>query len=570
MTTTKRYNQMKKTIVLLFAAVMALATLSACSVVEKVVYPEYEYTDSNNGLLMSGIGDSNIELIRESAKDGADLNSAELTSWRDSLKSSPLLFALSNGENTLGCMLELGADVNANNDGITTAIYRHGSPMKFDASGYTALMFAAGVSQNGITDQSYCSLQKVRMLIDAGADVNAQNHNGYMALDCCLEYNYDEHVAKLLMESGSKPTELTLTIVRGLLRFDDTYKRPSTISLPLAQMILKECGHGIKDLSAGEIAENLVLGNVDEAVEEIERKGVDEQDLKGTVLCAVAFGNGDVLDALEARSIKVETIDISGYDLISVAAQCGNIDVIEYLLDKGMSINGSGDSYSPLSSAIFNNEYETAQLLLSRGAIVSHNEAEDDLLRATYTDEKMLDLVYKSDAWEMDVIGMALQNAARIKNRNTFDYLYDNCVHKRKVYMDEMFVYVYLTPNLYDSYSYYVEKFIADGVNVTDKTYSVDRIYAPPLCTIVEGGSFENTKLLVQAGADVNEADPSGYTPLYYAVEHGYYDIVKYLLEQGADINETVDGDTIIEFAEPTKDVPMSQNVYECIRGYSK
>jgi ankyrin repeat protein len=49
-------------------------------------------------------------------------------------------------------------------------------------------------------------------------------------------------------------------------------------------------------------------------------------------------------------------------------------------------------------------------------------------------------------------------------------------------------------------------------------------------------GGSKMTKLLLDAGADVNEKTYGGYTPLLIAAGRGYTDVVKVLLEAGADV----------------------------------
>ena len=52
-----------------------------------------------------------------------------------------------------------------------------------------------------------------------------------------------------------------------------------------------------------------------------------------------------------------------------------------------------------------------------------------------------------------------------------------------------------------------------------------------------ENGHLEMVKFFVEKGADVNEKDVYGRTPLIRAYIHGYSDIVSYLAENGAEIN---------------------------------
>ncbi|MDN7245557.1 ankyrin repeat domain-containing protein [Planococcus shenhongbingii] len=50
-------------------------------------------------------------------------------------------------------------------------------------------------------------------------------------------------------------------------------------------------------------------------------------------------------------------------------------------------------------------------------------------------------------------------------------------------------------------------------------------------------GQTDKVRKLIRKGADVNEADDSGFTPLRWAVQEGQLDIVQLLLSHGADIN---------------------------------
>jgi uncharacterized protein len=63
-----------------------------------------------------------------------------------------------------------------------------------------------------------------------------------------------------------------------------------------------------------------------------------------------------------------------------------------------------------------------------------------------------------------------------------------------------------------------------------------------PLVLAAREGDLESTKLLIAAGADVNQTTEYGWTPLLTATNNRHYQLAAYLIDRGADVNKVNKG----------------------------
>lgn len=65
----------------------------------------------------------------------------------------------------------------------------------------------------------------------------------------------------------------------------------------------------------------------------------------------------------------------------------------------------------------------------------------------------------------------------------------------------------------------------------------VEPALASPIHDAAVAGDVELVELLIENGADVDDRDVHGYTPLILAIQAGNTDIAKVLIDNGADVN---------------------------------
>jgi len=250
---------------------------------------------------------------------------------RDKRGTTPLMYATASGSiDSVRALLAAGADVNAAND-----------------FGATALMW-------GITDA-----EKVRALLAAGADVRARSKMGRTPLYLAAANDGSSATVKLLLDRGANPTE-----------------RDSQQSTPLL------AAAGANDL----VSMRLLLEH-----------GADPNDSDGFGMTPLiqAAGNGNLkaIELLLGRGAKVNTVTkreigsgvkngpiaLGNFTALLAAAPAAGPDVVKVLIDAGADVNAVDvRNMTPLMLAIATDHADplVVKLLLERGSDPSRKDRE--------------------------------------------------------------------------------------------------------------------------------------------------------------------------------------------------
>ncbi|MEO8100222.1 MAG: ankyrin repeat domain-containing protein [Acidobacteriota bacterium] len=207
---------------------------------------------------------------------------------------------------------------------------------------------------------------------------------------------------------------------------------------------------------------------------------------------AAHFDDADMVKALLAAGANAKTTNRYGITPLSEAAINGNAGVVEMLLNAGADPNQPAtEGETPLMTASRTGNPAAVQALLKHGARV--NTAEEWRGQTA--------LMWAAAEEHPEVVKLLIANGAFIDAKS------------------KVFDYTQLRP-----------KAGSVGMNFPRGGFT-------PLLFAARQGSNASVQALVEAGANVNLADPDGVTALSMAIINFHYDAAGYLLEHGADAN---------------------------------
>ena len=201
-------------------------------------------------------------------------------------------------------------------------------------------------------------------------------------------------------------------------------------------------------------------------------------------------------------------------DPLYTAADGGDKLMAALLLDKGANIESKGVSPCPtaLIAASQNNNVSMMKLLLTRGAnIEARTEWNDSALTCALNHGCR------------DAVTLLLEHGAKLAGDDQYEQrLLQSAAHGGVISV--------------------LEKMLQRGIDPNMRQGS-------PLYWAIERGHTEAVKLLVQYGANVEQKDESGKTPLIYASDRKDTKMIEVLLEWKADINGSYDAPTVLHHA---------------------
>ncbi|KAL8597549.1 hypothetical protein ACOMHN_033420 [Nucella lapillus] len=514
---------------------------------------------------------ASADVTRILLQAGADVNTQDIRG------DTPLLKASREGHSdTMELLIQYGADVNFNNKDVyvpstalhwachhgmiqtVTLLIQHQADVTATTrNGQTALHFACQCTSHT------ASADVTRILLQAGADVNKQDQRGDTPL---LEASVRGHsdTVKVLIDHGA---DVNTQDIRGYT--------------PL----LKASRQGHSD------TEDLLI----QYGADVNVNNEDSSYVYGPSTAlhwACQHGMVQTVSLLIQHQADVTTTTSNGQTALHFACQCTShttsADVTRNLLQAGADVNTQDeDGVTPFLEASRVCHSDTMELLIHYGADVNTLNKQGDTplleaLRKGHSDSVKLLIVHGADVNIQNKQGdTPLLEASRSGHSDTVKVLID---HGADVNIQNKQGYTPLLEASREGHSDTVELLIdheADvSVNTNDSTISIlhqipsksdpstalhwacqhgmiqtvtllIQHQADVTATSRKGqtalhfacrcsshtASADVTRILLQAGADVNKQDQRGDTPLLEASVRGHSDTVKVLIDQGADVN---------------------------------
>ncbi len=503
----------------------------------KLLLPDVENINYRWGLykatpLIIALNKRDFKTAKLLLDHGADCN------IQNKFGDTPLIrVILLNTPKAVRMLLNMGADVNlvneadispliiASNKGyskIVKLLLKHGAKVSFESKYYRSVLIQAILTA--------CNLNVIKLLIEAGANLNASFIDGYTALKAAIEKR-NIRVVKMLLKYGADAN------LRN--KFGETALIRAVQLKPYQKNIVRELlKHGAK----------LELGN----------------DLGTPLMHAAYCGNKDAIEDLLRLGVNINTQHLGITPLIK-SIWANRRDTVELLLKFGSNPNARtktnlGKDIIPLAEAVECRSVEIIQTLLDYGAdpdIISKSdlaELKANLVKYFRTSEviKIIEewenerreseygksinyeeLDHPKDKLDQNKISEFDRVLRAIKEDNieVIKEMLESGVDPNLVYEGGLSILALAT--IYDRFKI-IELLLK---HKADPNKYIDAFSAPIYIASL-GKKIEILKILLKHGADPNvESGGYGYTPLLNIIFDGDVKIVRLLLMYGANPN---------------------------------
>jgi len=215
---------------------------------------------------------------------------------------------------------------------------------------------------------------------------------------------------------------------------------------------------------------------------------------------------------------------------LNIAITQGNMDVVQYFIEKGADINYKDEKgYTPLMSAIKNHNFSIINYLLEKKVDIN---TVTDIDERTYTPLSYT-VSLKNDNYYINhldkyqsLIYLLVNAGANVNDKTIIEY----CIKNK----DEEFLNYFLERNVTTNASLIPLVFENGDETMIKKIINNKDIMTSGLFYAIKKDNEEMIKYLIENGANLNDVNSFGDTPFICAMKFGNQKIIEYLLQHGA------------------------------------
>jgi len=324
-----------------------------------------------------------------------------------------------------------------------------------------------------------------------------------------------------------------------------------------------------------------ITNNNDEIVKYLLDSGVSLLSDESIIFRAIGSKiHNDTIKRVIDYNADIDQKDINQFPLLYIALFRRNLEIIKYLIEKGLHINVEYDWYCPYkikSYAGYDNidnmiKENIIAILIKNGVGESQSNGSPIVVFIHRHHMKIKNIVVTNDSYDRvgsfcfdpitddfdkEIIQYLLRFATPTTSKDTEQYQtkeinLEDSIKNGQLEMVQHYLQQGGSINVRNKdgdtplilalkfQKWDIAKFLVDqraDVNVPLDEKQRNRSYTLPLNLAVKAGNLDMTKYLIEHGALINEFDNREYTPLITAIDENHFKLVQYLIDSGANVN---------------------------------